>query len=251
VAVDESYLPDENAVVQTFDIAPSTVAAEVESAVPAFQILRTMELDPTDELKRPAAEEHARVAAKALAQSEEFAGSSRTAAKLSIANAPTTSYKDLGKLLDSLPKDSDMIKLHIPTDPESNRVAEEEKNVSVSTWLYAASREGDNDFHTILGTDPAKVPRRFLNAEVSGLPPAGSASFVRLKDARADFASIVRQTPLAGYDFYKPPIPVTVEGSLFFDQSHAEGGATPGPTRTKPKTIWEIHPITSMKTRRP
>ena len=249
MTVDESYLPDESDVVQIIDIAPPPSAAAEEITTPPFRILRTMELDPTDELKRPAAEEHARVAAKVLAQSEDFAGNDRKAAKLSISEAQPTSYADLLKLLNSLPKDADMVKLHISIDPSSNRVAQEEHNVTVATWLYAASREGDNDFHTILGTDPAKLPRHFMNAEVSGLPPAGSASFAKLKDARDDFAKIVRERPLAGYDFYKPPIPITVEGSLFFDQTHAVGGATPGPLRTKPKTIWEIHPVTSMKPR--
>jgi hypothetical protein len=51
-----------------------------------------------------------------------------------------------------------------------------------------------------------------------------------------------------GYDFYKPPIPVVVEGSLFFDMTHSTGGK-PGPSKLKANipTIWEVHPISQMK----
>ena len=53
--------------------------------------------------------------------------------------------------------------------------------------------------------------------------------------------------PGAGYDFYPTPIPVRVEGSLFFDMTHATG-TPPGPPTLRPNmpTIWEVHPITSI-----
>ena len=49
------------------------------------------------------------------------------------------------------------------------------------------------------------------------------------------------------YDFYDPPIPIQVEGSLFFDMSHATG-QRPGPQSLKSRmpTIWEVHPISSI-----
>jgi len=50
--------------------------------------------------------------------------------------------------------------------------------------------------------------------------------------------------PGTSYDFYDPPVPVEVTGSLFFDMSHATGNG-PGPQslRHDIPTIWEIHPI--------
>jgi hypothetical protein len=53
--------------------------------------------------------------------------------------------------------------------------------------------------------------------------------------------------PLLAYDFYHPPIPVVVEGSLFFDMTHAVG-QHPGPPSLKSRmpTIWEVHPVTAI-----
>jgi hypothetical protein len=49
------------------------------------------------------------------------------------------------------------------------------------------------------------------------------------------------------YDFYDPPIPVSIAGSLFFDMSHATG-QRPGPASLKSRmpTIWEVHPVSSI-----
>ena len=58
----------------------------------------------------------------------------------------------------------------------------------------------------------------------------------------------LRRTGL-GFDFYDPPIPLTVQGSLFFDVTHAMGSKKPGPSSAKPRTIWDLHPITSIRTR--
>lgn len=248
MAKEESNLPAAHEVVQTINVAPSAAPGGV--AVPAFQILRTLELDPYEN-KATAPATLAEAVAAVAAATDDFGGTDRRDAKLSIVDAPTEDFDDLAALLDSLPADSKMAK-HKPKitrAPTQDRVAEEERNVSAPVWLYAASRESDNDFHTILGTDPAETPRRFMNAEVSGLPPDGSASLQTLRDVRASFLQIVQNAPLAGYDFYKPPIPVTVTGSLFFDVTHANSPDKPGPAKAKPKTVWEIHPLTSMEPR--
>ncbi|HEV7428843.1 MAG TPA: hypothetical protein VGQ46_21020 [Thermoanaerobaculia bacterium] len=250
MADDKSYLPDDNAVVETIDVAASAAAELNEAGAEPFTILRTLELDPYETAGPQNVAEAAELAAAA---SDEFTGHDRKAAKISIASAPVTAFNDLAALLASLPPDATMAHHNPPigTQETSDRVAEEKKNVGVKVWLYAASREKDNDFHTIIGSDPAETPRIFMNAEVSGLPPAGSSARATLQAVRSSFASIVQHKPLAGYDFYNPPRPITVEGSLFFDVTHAHGGSTPGPPQTKPHTIWEIHPITSMKPRVP
>jgi hypothetical protein len=250
MADDKSYLPDPKNVIEviTFHLAAmAAAAAKPALPPPTFRILRTNELDPYEKRKT-----HANIAASAIAPaavSENFAGTARRKAKLSISSANMETFAHLSDLLGSLVKDSDMVKHQpkITTDAASDRVNEEQRNVSVSVWLYAASRESDNDFHVILGRDPAQMPRRYMNAEVSGLPPANSNSSSKLVAARSSFKAIVQQqTPGAGYDFYDPPIPLTVQGSLFFDMTHAKG-PKPGPSSTKPGTIWEIHPITSIK----
>jgi hypothetical protein len=142
-----------------------------------------------------------------------------------------------------------MVKLNIPTSPNSNRVVQEKRNVHVTAFLYAASREADNDFHLIVGRDPKAVPEMYMTMEVSGLPPTNSPAFGSLSTARAAYEKFfAKNLPGATYDFYHPPIPVQVDGSLFFDATHSTG-QVPGPPSLKSRmpTIWEVHPVSAIK----
>lgn len=252
MADDKSYLPDSANILQTitFHEAAHAAAATIKEAPPpTFRILRTNILDPYEKPK--SALTIAMSAAAPATESSLFNGTARKKAKLSIVKAKTETFDDLSDLLDSLQSDA-VMKAHKPkitTEATSDRVEEEKRNVKVDAWLYAASREPDNDFHIIIGRDPEDSDRKFMNAEVSGLPPANAASRPKIASARKSFQAIVQQdTPGAGYDFYDPPIPVTVQGSLFWDATHATG-QKPGPAKVKPKQVWEIHPITGIKAR--
>ena len=229
---------------------PSAPGAPVAPAAPtsAYRIITTNEVDayeagatPHEILAGPAAPAPA---------GDNFGGTARKAAKLSIANAPTEKFTDLKNLINSLTADSAMI-AHVPkikTTATSDRVKEEKRNVSVKVFLYAASREADNDFHLILGRDPKATPEMYMTMELSGLPPASSASFAKLNAARDAFKAFFgTNLPATTYDFYDPPVPVDVEGSLFFDMTHATG-QHPGPKSLKSRipTIWEVHPITKI-----
>jgi hypothetical protein len=56
---------------------------------------------------------------------------------------------------------------------------------------------------------------------------------------------LVNQLPAgSGYRKYTFPIPVVVDGSLFFDVDHAAGVV--GPAGMRPQTAWEIHPVTRL-----
>ncbi len=181
---------------------------------------------------------------------EDFAGTARKAAKLSIAAAPTENFNDLSKLIASLPAVDAMVKLNIPTTANSNRVAQEKRNIHVSGFLFAASREADNDFHLIVGRDPKAGQEMYMTMELSGLPPANSPAFGPLSAARTAYKQFFgpKNLPGAGYNFYQPPIPVQIDGSLFFDATHSTGQA-PGPPSLKSRmpTIFEVHPITKIK----
>jgi hypothetical protein len=172
---------------------------------------------------------------------------SRKAAKLAIADAQVEVFEDIKDLMETLPTEADMISHQPPItdDAESGRVEEENRNVRVPAFLYAASREDDNDYHLIVGraTDPDPM---YMTMELSGLPPQDSEHFSKLEAARDAYTAFFGDDlPGASYEFYHPPIPVEVEGSLFFDVRHSSG-ARPGPASLRPQmpTIWEIHPIT-------
>lgn len=178
---------------------------------------------------------------------DHFAGSARAAAKLSMADGAPREFNDLSDLLDSLPSDASMRAQGISKDPSSGRLAEEMKLVTVTAFLYASSKEGDNDYHCVIGREPSQS-QRFMNVEVSALPPAGSEFFAAIKAARdqfkAFFANGDNALPTGGYVKYDPPIPVRVTGSLFFDVDHVPPQV--GPTGMKPATAWEIHPVKEM-----
>jgi hypothetical protein len=133
--------------------------------------------------------------------------------------------------------------------PERRPPARRERGV-----LRRGSRqlsEADNDFHVIIGREAA-LPTLCMNVEVSGLPPPGSAHRATLEQVRDAYKSFFghdpKKLPGAGYDFYHPPIPVRIAGSIFYDVTHEHGGK-PGPAdlRDHILTIWEIHPVTSLE----
>ena len=228
--------------------APASVVREMvldtEAApVAAYRIIRTTETDAYDGTVRD-------FTATPPRSPDAYAGNARKAAKISLADAPIEAFSDLKALVASLTPDKAMIahKPRITTDAASDRVAEERRNVRVRAWLYAASKEADNDFHLIIGSDPGAKPITCMTMELSGLPPSRSRAYRKLKAARDAFKQFFgTQLPGTTYDFYTPPIPVEIEGSLFFDMTHSSG-QRPGPQSLRPfiPTIWEVHPITRM-----
>lgn len=216
----------------------------------AYRILRTAEVDPYDPPIASADVPEFDDTQRAAPPGDSFRGTSRKAAKLSIAEAPIEALGDLPSLIASLTPDRQMSTHRPPISdgPDSDRVDEEKRNILVRAFLYAASRENDNDFHLIIGSDRSAGPLKCMTMELSGLPPSGSRSHRRLKEARDAYKAFFgTNLPGTSYDFYDPPIPVEIEGSLFFDISHATG-QKPGPNSLRPfiPTIWEVHPITRI-----
>ena len=214
---------------------------------PTYRILRTVEVDAYDP---PISPNDVLAFGEAQAgANQNFRGTSRKAAKLSISNAAVEAFDDVAALIDTLPGHQSMVEHQprISTGLNSGRVDSEERNVRIGAFLYAASREDDNDYHLIVGRDPSLDPV-FMTMELSGLPSAMSAHFGSLNDARQSYSSFFGgDLPGTSYDFYDPPIPIEVEGSLFFDMSHATG-SRPGPQslRNDMPVVWEVHPISRI-----
>jgi hypothetical protein len=181
-----------------------------------------------------------------------YVGTARKAAKLSMASGTPKNFSDLGALMDTLIPDSQMRAMHISKTADSGRLPQEEVLVTVTAFLYASSRESDNDFHCIVGRDPSQSAR-FMNVEVSGLPASGSQFFLPLSTARNEFKTFFTANgdglPSQGYDKYTPPIAIAVTGSLFFDVDHVPPAV--GPTGMKPLTAWEIHPVSDIRFEQP
>lgn len=238
--------PSPSSIVATETLTPARTgmaAAPGAAAGQTYQILITNQTDPYDAPVSRAA------AATFAAAGDNFTGTDRKAAKLAISGAATESFTDLKDLIGTLVPDAKMIK-HKPAikkDATQGRVNEENRNVRVRAFLYAASRENDNDFHLILGRNP-KSSAIYMTMELSGLPPKNNKSFARIQKTRDAFKAFFgAKLPGPSYHFYRPPIPVEIEGSLFFDITHAKGGH-PGPKDLRPNipTIWEVHPVTDI-----
>ena len=149
-------LPAKTAILEEKLFVPARASARTEAlaprAAPAFRILRTREFDAYDKVLPDA--EIPRIGIAAVV-GDDFRGTARKAAKLSVVNAKIENFDDLEDLLGTLPTKRKMTKHQPPieTDAQSERVEEEKRNARVRTFLYAASREDDNDFHLIVGRD--------------------------------------------------------------------------------------------------
>jgi hypothetical protein len=174
-------------------------------------------------------------------EDDNFHGTDRKAAKISLSNAAMESVP-FDNFLGGLVKDNLMIAKNISRGSTSNRVKEEKRNVKLTgVFLYAIKRESDNDYHVIIGNAGAT---KFFNIENSGLPPSSAAAFQKLKSVRKTIEDFFGELCSTKYQVFDPGIPIEVEGSLFYDVDHAPGVV--GPAGFKPKTSWEIHPISKI-----
>lgn len=181
----------------------------------------------------------------------QFRGKDRKVAKTSIANASVEDFASLEALLATLPSD-DAMQHHSPKitrDLGFDRVAEEQRNVRVPAFICAIKYEADQDWHIIGANDSRCDGPIFFNFEVSGLPAKSAPSRAALATVRQQLSDLLGgELPgSGGYFDYKDggnPIPVVIQGSLFYDVDHAPGVV--GPANMKPTTSWEIHPVTDL-----
>jgi hypothetical protein len=185
-------------------------------------------------------------AANERCESDNFDGSNRKVAKISISPAGMESFTTLRSLINSL-EDADVMAASIE-GASSLRIAEEDRNVWVKkAYLYCYSRQTDEDFHVIIGTTKKHIAStKFFNVEISGLPPAGDASFTLLDEARNSFFEEATENLCSsGYYCYATPLKIEVKGSLFYDKQHHNGLHGTGTKR--PADAWEIHPVTFLR----
>jgi len=181
---------------------------------------------------------------------DNFIGATRRAAKLSIATGSPEIFKDLHALAASLPSEATLLPRipSITSDPTSERVPEEQRNVRFRGALYAARREVSNDYHLIIGPNNAADPKIYLIAIISGLPDKTNPSFQGIQSACESLVKYFEgNLPGRSYDFYDPPIPVEIEGSLLVNEVPLRG-LKRGPSRQWSELIqlWDVRPITKL-----
>jgi hypothetical protein len=173
-----------------------------------------------------------------------FIGEKRALAKTSFAHAKVRTFRNIKALLENLPaSDNTMRHYDPPLDNSSPRTPEEMINVGVCTSIIAAKKEPDHDYHMIIGD----VGGPYLIAEVSGIPRRGDRYTQDvLLNLRRAFENFIASEHRSGknYSGWGDPLPVYIEGSLFYDitRRKVEGG----PKFAKTETLWEIHPVTKI-----
>jgi hypothetical protein len=186
------------------------------------------------------------IAANERCESDNFDGSNRRVAKITISPAGMESFSTLRALINSL-EDAEVMADSIQGS-NSLRIPEEDRNVWIKrAYLYCYSRQTDEDFHVIIGTTKKQTAStKFFNVEISGLPPAADASFSLLNEARDSFFEEATENLCSsGYYCYATPLKIEVKGSLFYDKQHHNGLHGTGTKR--PADAWEIHPVTFLR----
>jgi hypothetical protein len=200
----------------------------------------------------PVEYERDQVRAALTADPNAFHGTSRRIAKTSFVSGTPTLYATVHELRAPLPSDHAMGQLGIPWgqgSEDSGRVDQEKQVVTVNGYLYAFSKESDNDYHCMVGDAPDDPERKFMNMEVSGLPASGPARAV-LADVRSKFKGQFGLDNVGATDGYipvDPPMPVRITGSLFYDMDHSPPRPFVSHNGFHPGSAWEVHPITAIE----
>ena len=176
-----------------------------------------------------------------------FGGESRYEAKTIPSEMEIDSFYTMDELIATLPPDDSMRAIGI--SETSGRTEEEDRNVYVAeALLFSIKKEADNDFHLIVGDTVNGERVHLMNMEISGLPEdTTSAAYYTLRHVRhilynryPEFFDGHRKSL---YFREQPPL-ISIQGSLFFDIHHTAGQIGSG--LTKPKSVWEVHPITDI-----
>jgi hypothetical protein len=204
---------------------------------------------------KPSAEEAADespFAKKKNVPPNDFNGTSRKIAKTSFIEGEPTVYDSVSALKVDLTAEATMLAQNIPFGPgseDSDRTQFEQKNVTVTAYIYAYVNEKDHDYHVLVGDAPGTPGLQYMNAEVSGLPQVTGPRRNVLQAVRTKFKEEfgLGNTGPAEYEEPDSPKRVRITGSLFFDMDHAPPNNYVGHWDFQPNTAWEIHPITNIE----
>jgi hypothetical protein len=179
--------------------------------------------------------------------SDDFTGMDRKMAKTTISPKSIEYFNDLESFIKTLPEDKVMSSRRPPisNNPYYLRVIEEDRNVQISdVYLYAVTRQADNDFLLILGSSPDYKTAVYFNVEVSGLPDRSKDAYSVLNSVRTKLVD--KYGNVCGKPLFlkENPAKVSVSGSLLYDINQKPGKADP--KKLKTTTAWEIHPVTEI-----
>jgi len=140
----------------------------------------------------------------------------------------------------------------------TDQPVKEDKLVTLSGWLYLVAFESDDcDFHIQLSPKPLTTTNKPTPNDNSMIVEVPSGEYA---NTISDQVEGVRQWVIDNLLAKMPPkigsvhvmvhpVYVKVTGALFYDDAHvyeANGGTGRGKKGLESKTLWELHPVTSM-----
>jgi len=191
-------------------------------------------------------------------------GTERWKVKTSLPPSPPTKAMTLTAVL-NLPKLTSVAR--DDKRYEDNRIMDgpvkEDTLVTLSGYLYLVGFESDDcDFHIQISPqprtskDPATKDDNCIIVEVpSGQYATGIADQVEgVRQWVVDNLLKKTDPKIGSVHVMSSPTYVTVTGALFYDDAHgfmADGGTGRGKKGMESKTLWELHPVTSIKFSKP
>lgn len=173
-----------------------------------------------------------------------FTGRIRVTPKTTFSTKRAEKFRTIPALFRKLPSAETMKNLGIGRSEE--RVEQENRNVIIEkAYLYTITVEDDNDLHLLIGNTPVydSAKSRVFNAEISGVPPDGTAAEKEfMRELRRKALGAMGDIPLCGRnDYLQAHRRISIRGSLFFDSHHA---SKPARCReVEGESAWEIHPV--------
>ncbi len=140
----------------------------------------------------------------------------------------------------------------------TDQPVKEDTLVTVSGWLYLVGFEADDcDFHIQISPQPrtsADPPTKDDNSMIVEVPSGQYATGIadQVEGVRQwVIDNLLQKNPpkIGSVHVMQHPVYVTVTGALFYDDAHvymANGGTGRGKKGLESKTLWELHPVTSL-----
>jgi hypothetical protein len=140
----------------------------------------------------------------------------------------------------------------------TDQPVKENKLVTISGWLYLVAFEADDcDFHIQLSPKPrtsSDLPTSADNCIIVEVPSGEYATEISDKVEKVRDWVVLKllhstDPKIGSVHVMQHPVYVTVTGALFYDDAHtykADHTTGRGKKGMPSKTLWEVHPVTSM-----
>jgi len=186
-------------------------------------------------------------------------GKERWPIKITLPANPTQKTMRLAQAL-AIPRLPDVKKndQRYETKRITDQPVKENEMVTISGWLYLVAFESDDcDFHIQISPQPRTTTSKPTKDDDCIIVEVPSGTYATTLDGKTEavrdwvVAKLLNNKPptIGSVHVMVHPVYVKVTGALFYDDAHVymqDGGTGRGKKGMESKTLWELHPVTSM-----